>query len=479
MKYRLEKDSLGEMKVPVNAYYGAQTQRAVENFQISNLRFSYQFIQSLALIKKFSAKVNAELGLLDKDIAEVIISVAEDIVNDDYSSEFVIDIFQTGSGTSTNMNMNEVISNIAIEKIGGKKGDKNSVHPNDHVNLGQSSNDVIPTAIHIALIKSITFDLIPSLEILANALQKKSIEFDQVIKTGRTHLQDATPITLGQEFTGYYGQIQNGVEKLNDTLKWLSKVALGGTAVGTGINTHKDFARLVCKEIAKSTNLGIIETDNHFQAQSTIDAISGTAGVIKSLSPHKFKIHLVKNIDSIAFFNHMKICNDIRWMGSGPRSGLGEINLPAVAPGSSIMPGKVNPVIAESFLQVCAQVYGNCCTVELSAQTGNFELNVMLPVVAHNILESVEIMAKSAVNFSEKCITDLEATEQGSNSVHRGLSMVTALVPEIGYDLSAKIVQEVERTGKTVEEIAIEKTDLSPSKIKEILDPFNMINPGL
>ena len=462
MKYRLEKDSLGEMKVPVNAYYGAQTQRAVENFQISNLRFSYQFIQSLALIKKSSAKVNAQLGLLDKDIAEIIISVAEDIINGDYLSEFVIDIFQTGSGTSTNMNMNEVISNIAIEKIGRQKGDKNSVHPNDHVNLGQSSNDVIPTAIHIALAKSITFDLIPSLEILANALQKKSVEFDKVIKTGRTHLQDATPITLGQEFSGYYGQIQNGVEKLNDTLKWLSKVALGGTAVGTGTNTHKDFARLVCKEIAKSTNLEIIETDNHFQAQSTIDAISGTAGVIKSLS-----------------LSIMKICNDIRWMGSGPRSGLGEINLPAVAPGSSIMPGKVNPVIAESFLQVCAQVYGNCSTVELSAQTGNFELNVMLPVVAHNILESVEIMAKSAVNFSEKCITDLEATEQGPNSVHRGLSMVTALVPEIGYDLSAKIAQEAERTGKTVEEIAIEKTDLSASKIKEILDPFKMINPGL
>ena len=462
MKYRLEKDSLGEMKVPVNAYYGAQTQRAVENFQISNLRFSYQFIQSLALIKKFSAKVNAQLGLLDKDIAEIIISVAEDIINGDYLSEFVIDIFQTGSGTSTNMNMNEVISNIAIEKIGGKKGYKNSVHPNDHVNLGQSSNDVIPTAIHIALTKSITFDLIPSLEILANALQKKSVEFDKVIKTGRTHLQDATPITLGQEFSGYCGQIQNGVEKLNDTLKWLSKVALGGTAVGTGINTHKDFARLVCKEIAKSTNLEIIETDNHFQAQSTIDAISGTAGVIKSLS-----------------LSIMKICNDIRWMGSGPRSGLGEVNLPAVAPGSSIMPGKVNPVIAESFLQVCAQIYGNCCAVELSAQTGNFELNVMLPVVAHNILESVEIMAKSAVNFSKKCIVGLEATELGPKSVHKSLSMVTALVPEIGYDLSAKIAQEAERTGKTVEEIAIEKTNLSPSKIKEILDPFKMINPGL
>jgi len=462
MKYRLEKDSLGEMKVPANAYYGAQTQRAVENFQISNLRFSYQFIQSLALIKKSSAKVNAQLGLLDKGIAEIIISVAEDIINGNYLSEFVIDIFQTGSGTSTNMNMNEVISNIAIEKIGRQKGDKNSVHPNDHVNLGQSSNDVIPTAIHIALAKSITFDLIPSLEILANALQMKSVEFDKVIKTGRTHLQDATPITLGQEFSGYYGQIQNGVEKLNDTLKWLSKVALGGTAVGTGINTHKDFARLVCKEIAKSTNLEIIETDNHFQAQSTIDAISGTAGVIKSLS-----------------LSIMKICNDIRWMGSGPRSGLGEINLPTVAPGSSIMPGKVNPVIAESFLQVCAQIYGNCCAVELSAQTGNFELNVMLPVVAHNILESVEIMAKSAVNFSKKCIEGLEATELGPKSVHKGLSMVTALVPEIGYDLSAKIAQEAERTGKTVEEIAVEKTNLSPSKIKEILDPFKMINPGL
>ena len=459
---RKEKDSMGEVLVPDDAYYGAQTQRAVDNFQVSSRRIPRTLIESIGMIKKSAAIVNHKLNKIDLSIKNAIVKASDEVISGKHNNQFVVDIFQTGSGTSTNMNSNEVISNRANEILGHKRGEKFPVHPNDHVNLGQSSNDVIPTAIHIALIKSITFDLIPSLEILAKALKKKSIEFDRTIKTGRTHLQDATPITLGQEFSGYYGQVQNGIEKLNDSLKWLSKVALGGTAVGTGINTHKDFARLVCKEIAKSTNLEIIETDNHFQAQSTIDGISGTAGVIKSLS-----------------LSIMKICNDIRWMGSGPRSGLGEINLPAVAPGSSIMPGKVNPVIAESFLQVCAQVYGNCSTVELSAQTGNFELNVMLPVVAHNILESVEIMAKSAVNFSEKCITDLEATEQGPNSVHRGLSMVTALVPEIGYDLSAKIAQEAERTGKTVEEIAIEKTDLSPSKIKEILDPFKMINPGL
>jgi len=461
MKYRLEKDSLGEMKVPVNAYYGAQTQRAVENFQISNLRFSYQFIQSLALIKKFSAKVNAELGLLDKDIAEVIISVAEDIVNDDYSSEFVIDIFQTGSGTSTNMNMNEVISNIAIEKIGGKKGDKNSVHPNDHVNLGQSSNDVIPTAIHIALIKSITFDLIPSLEILANALQKKSIEFDQVIKTGRTHLQDATPITLGQEFTGYYGQIQNGVEKLNDTLKWLSKVALGGTAVGTGINTHKDFARLVCKEIAKSTNLGIIETDNHFQAQSTIDAISGTAGVIKSLS-----------------LSIMKICNDIRWMGSGPRSGLGEINLPAVAPGSSIMPGKVNPTQSEAVTMVCVKVIGNHNGITIAGSHGHFELNVFKPLIIHNILQSIEIMSDSAKTFALYCVKGIKADKKRIKYLlDNSLMLVTALAPKIGYDKAAQIAKTAHKNGTTLKEEVIKAGLIHKNEYDKIMNPIKMTKP--
>tara|TARA_B110000116_G_scaffold52699_1_gene44247 strand:- start:1124 stop:2512 length:1389 start_codon:yes stop_codon:yes gene_type:complete len=462
MKYRIEKDSLGEMQVPENAYYGAQTQRAVENFKISNLRFSEQFIKSLALIKKSAAIVNNKLGLIENDVSKIIIDVSDEIISGKYMNEFVIDIFQTGSGTSTNMNINEVIANIAAEKMGGEKGDKNVIHPNDHVNLGQSSNDVIPTAIHLALIESISIKLIPSLNLLSNEIQSKSKEFESVIKTGRTHLQDATPITLGQEFYGYYGQISNAIKKLNDSINWLSEVALGGTAVGTGINTHKDFSKMVCKELSTELGLKINETENHFQAQSTIDAISATSGIIKSI-----------------VLSIMKICNDIRWMGSGPRGGFGEINLPSVAPGSSIMPGKVNPVIAESFLQVCAHVYGNCSTVELSAQTGNFELNVMLPVAAHNILESVDLISHSAVNFSEKCISGLEATDEGPKSVDRGLSMVTALVPEIGYDLSAKIAQEAEKSGRNISEVAIEMTDLSEQKINDVLDPFKMINPGL
>ena len=462
MKYRIEKDSLGEMKVPEDAYYGAQTQRAVENFKISNLKFSEQFIQSLAIIKRNAAKVNFKLGLINKDVSDLIVSVTNEISDGSYSDEFVIDIFQTGSGTSTNMNMNEVIANIAAEKSGGLRGDKSIIHPNDHVNLGQSSNDVIPTAMHLALIQSIQSKLIPSLNMMADELNSKSNEFKDVIKTGRTHLQDATPITLGQEFHGYYGQITKGIEKLIDSNKWLSEVALGGTAVGTGINTHEEFAKLVCEEISSELGLEIKETDNHFQAQSTIDAVTATAGIIKSIS-----------------LSIMKICNDIRWMGSGPRGGFGEIILPSVAPGSSIMPGKVNPVIAESFLQVCAQVYGNCSTVELSSQTGNFELNVMLPVCTHNILESVELISNSAVNFSEKCIRGLKASDEGPKTVDNGLSMVTALVPEIGYDLSAKIAQEAEKSGRTISEVALEMTDLTEEKIKNILDPFKMINPGL
>ncbi|MFL2763233.1 MAG: class II fumarate hydratase [Dehalococcoidia bacterium] len=462
MKYRIEKDSLGEMQVPEDAYYGAQTQRAVENFKISNLKFSEQFIQSLAIIKRNAAKVNFKLGLINKDVSDLIVNVTNEISNGNYSDEFVIDIFQTGSGTSTNMNMNEVIANIAAEKSGGQRGDKSIIHPNDHVNLGQSSNDVIPTAMHLALIQSIQSKLIPSLSMMADELNTKSNEFKDVIKTGRTHLQDATPITLGQEFHGYSGQITKGIEKLIDSNKWLSEVALGGTAVGTGINTHEQFAKLVCEEISSELGLEIKETDNHFQAQSTIDAVTATAGIIKSIS-----------------LSIMKICNDIRWMGSGPRGGFGEIILPSVAPGSSIMPGKVNPVIAESFLQVCAQVYGNCSTVELSSQTGNFELNVMLPVCTHNILESVELISNSAVNFSEKCIRGLKASDEGPKTVDKGLSMVTALVPEIGYDLSAKIAQEAEKSGRTIAEVALEMTDLTEEKIKNILDPFKMINPGL
>ena len=460
MDMRLEKDSMGELEVPSKALYGGNTRRAQLNFPISNLRFGRSFIKSLGLIKQSAAETNLELGLIEKDIADAIISSAQEVIDGDHDESFVVDIFQTGSGTSTNMNVNEVISNLSILKLGGIIGSRNPVHPNDHVNKGQSSNDVIPTAIHIAAAISIKDDLIPSMKILESSLEKKSKEFWEIVKTGRTHLQDATPIRLGQEFKGYLGQVKNSINKIELALNELSILALGGTAVGTGIGMNPEFCGEVIKRIGDKTEIKFSETDNHFQSQSTIDGIVFASGIIRS-----YAVSL------------MKIANDIRWLGSGPRAGIGEISLPEVQPGSSIMPGKVNPVIAESITMICAQVMGNDQTVSIAGQSGNFELNVMMPVAAHNLLESIEILSTGSKNFSEQCIDGLEATSKGPQMVNQGLAICTALAPKIGYDKAADIAHKASLSGETIKEVALKETDLSSEDLDVILEPLSMTEP--
>ena len=461
-RYRRERDSMGEFKVPSDAYYGANTMRAVLNFPISELRFSRSFIEAVANIKLAAAQTNMELGLLENNLGEAIIKAATEVAAGDFDDQFVVDIFQTGSGTSTNMNVNEVISNRAIEILGGEIGSKTPVHPNDHVNIGQSSNDVIPTAIHLAAVGAIKNSLVPSLEKLEKSLSKKAEEFMPIIKTGRTHLQDATPVRLGQEFLGHAGQIQRGIERSNHALKELAEVALGGTAVGTGVNTHPEFATKVCKRLSRSLGVEIKETENHFQSQSTLDNVVESSGSMKTIA-----------------VSLMKIANDIRWMGSGPRGGFGEIELPEVQPGSSIMPGKVNPVIPESVCQVSAQVIGNDATVSIAGQSGNFEINVMMPVAAYNFLQSIELLARASENLADQCVDGLKATDKGPEMVERGLAIVTTLVPHIGYDASADIAHKAQATGQTVLEVAIIETDLEESELREILNPESMTEPGV
>ena len=461
-KVRLERDSMGEFEVPADAYYGAQTMRAVVNFPISDLRFSRAFIRAMGLIKQAAAEVNLELGLLDGRLAEAIGKASQEIAEGKLDDQFVVDIFQTGSGTSTNMNANEVISNRAIEVLGGEIGSRTPVHPNDHVNIGQSSNDVIPTAIHISALASIEGHLIPALQGLQSELEARAAEFMPVIKTGRTHLQDATPIRLGQEFAGYAGQIERGIARLRHAQDELSEVALGGTAVGTGVNTHPQFAEKVCARLSDRLGVPIRETASHFQAQNSLDAIVEASGSLKTLA-----------------VSLMKICNDIRWLGSGPRAGLGEIELPEVQPGSSIMPGKVNPVIPESVCQVAAQVIGNDATIAVAGQSGNFEINVMMPVAAHNLLQSIDLMASATRNLTDQCIKGLKATDKGPEMVEKGLAIATSLVPHIGYDAAAAIAKEAQSTGKTVKEVAAERTDLSAEELEDILDPSSMTEPGL
>ncbi len=458
---RVERDSMGEMQVPAAAYYGASTQRAVLNFPISDLRFPRQFIRALGQIKLAAAEVNAALGTLDTSIAAAIVQVAQEVIDGKLDEHFVLDIFQTGSGTSTNMNANEVIANRASELLGGTRGSRR-VHANDHVNFGQSSNDVIPTTIHLAALVSIEHDLIPALQGLQRALQQKADEFMPVIKTGRTHLQDATPIRLGQEFSGYAGQIERGIARLRHAQQELSEVALGGTAVGTGVNTHPEFSARVCERLAVMNGITVRETSNHFQAQSTLDNIVEASGTLNTLA-----------------VSLMKIANDIRWLGSGPRAGIGEIDLPVVQPGSSIMPGKVNPVIAESVCMVCAQVMGNSTTITIAGQAGNFEINVMMPVAAYNTLQSIGLLAAAAQNFSEQCVKGLRATAKGPEMVERGLAICTALAPIIGYDAAASISKLAYSTGKTIREVACERTDLSEDELDRILDPAAMTRPGL
>ena len=458
---RIERDSMGEMQVPIDAYYGASTQRAVLNFPISDLRFPREFIRALGQIKQAAAQVNEGLGLVDPQVAEAIARAAQEVIDGKLDNHFVLDIFQTGSGTSTNMNANEVIANRASELLGGSRGSR-KVHPNDHVNFGQSSNDVIPTAIHLAALVSIEHDLLPALRGLQQALQQKADEFMPIVKTGRTHLQDATPIRLGQEFLGYAGQIERGIARLRHAQNELSEVALGGTAVGTGVNTHPEFAQRVTVLLSEMTGVTVRETSNHFQAQSTLDNVVEASGSLNTLA-----------------VSLMKIANDIRWLGSGPRAGIGEIDLPAVQPGSSIMPGKVNPVIAESVCMACAQVIGNSTTITVAGQSGNFEINVMMPVTAYNLLQSIRLLAAVSRNFTEQCVKGIQATTRGPEMVERGLAICTSLAPVIGYDAAANISKEAYKTGKTIREVARERTNLTEEELDRILDPASMTKPGL
>lgn len=449
---------MGTMRVPAEAYYGASTQRAVQNFPISDLRFPRSFIRALALIKVCAAQVNKRHGALDASQATAIGKAAREVASGKFDGQFVVDIFQTGSGTSTNMNANEVIATRAREILGGARVDRSLIHPNDHVNHGQSSNDVIPTATHIAALIDIHGQLLPALRLLHDCLVRKATEFMAVIKTGRTHLQDATPITLGQEFMGYAGQIERAIARIEHACERLSEVALGGTAVGTGINTHPQFAAQVCFKLSKTLGFPIRETDNHFQAQSTMDEVVEVSGILKTVA-----VSLIK------------IANDIRWLGSGPRAGFGEIALPEVQPGSSIMPGKVNPVIAESLLQVAAQVIGNDATITYAGQSGAFELNVMQPVAAYNLLQSIALLASACDNFRERCLEEIAATSTGPELVRSGLMLATALVPAIGYDTAASIAHEASQTGESILTVALRRTFLPQEQLEALLDPFKMI----
>ncbi len=458
---RLERDSMGELEVPAQAYYGGNTRRAELNFPISNLRLGRSFIKAIGQIKQAAAFVNLDLGAIEPDIAKAIIDSSQRVIEGEFDDQFVVDVFQTGSGTSTNMNANEVISNVAIESIGGTLGSRTPVHPNDHVNKGQSSNDVFPSTIHLAAAGAIKDDLMPALQELEDSLRTKSQEFWEIVKTGRTHLQDATPIRLGQEFLGYAGQLELGRKRAEKALAELSVLALGGTAVGTGIGMHPQFSRRVINRLAELTGLDLSETTNHFQAQSTLDAVVSASGELKSIA-----------------VGMLKIANDLRWLGSGPRAGIGEIMLPEVQPGSSIMPGKVNPVIPESVTMVSAQVIGNDTTIAIAGQSGNFELNVMMPVAAHNILESIELLTSSAKNLARQCINGLTATDKGPEMVMEGLAICTALAPIIGYDAAASIAHEASKNGETIKEVAMRVTDLNSTQLDEILEPLSMTEPN-
>ena len=459
---RIEKDSMGEVEVPDDAYYGASTQRAVDNFPISDLRFGRRFIEALGMIKSVAASVNAESGLLDGDIAEAIVSAAEEVVVGVHDGQFVVDIFQTGSGTSTNMNANEVIANRASELLGHGRGSKH-VHPNDHVNAGQSSNDVIPTAIHVAGAATLRRETIPALERLAGALEAKSREFDDVVKSGRTHLMDATPVRLGQEFGGYAAQVRKGIERLQAALPGLEELALGGTAVGTGINAPEGFAAAVIGKLAERTGYPFREADDHFEAQGGKDAAVHASGALRTVAVSLFKI-----------------ANDIRWLGSGPRTAIGELKLPETQPGSSIMPGKVNPVMAEMVMQVVAQVIGNDAAVAWAGANGNLELNVMMPVLTHNLIESAELIAAAADAFREKAVEGLEANEErAATLLAQNIIIVTALAPKIGYDAAAKVAKEAFASGRGVREVALEMSVLPENELDAALDLRSMTEGGV
>lgn len=454
-QFRTESDSMGEFQVPIGAKFGASTARATENFPISALRFSRVFIRSLGEIKKACAVVNKKNNLLDDELAKAIVDSAQEIIDGKYDKDFVVDIFQTGSGTSTNMNINEVIANLASEKI------NKEVHPNDHVNMSQSSNDVIPTATNLASLLSIKEDggLLNYLSILNENLNSKAKEWADVYKNGRTHLMDATPVTLGQEFDGYANLIQSRIKDIENSLQGVSELPIGGTAVGSGINAPNGFGSDVADVLQKALNINFQEAKNHFSRQGSRDEIVQLSGTLKTLASSLFKIS-----------------NDIRWMGSGPISGLNELKIPALQPGSSIMPGKVNPVIPEMMMQVCAQVIGNDAAVTFSGTNGNFELNTMLPVMAHNILESIELLTNGIKVFNEKLLIGLEPNiEKMESNTQKNPILVTALVPKLGYDTAAQIAKESISTNKTIKEVLLEKELLSESEIDDLLNLKKLI----
>jgi fumarate hydratase class II len=461
MEYRLERDTMGEIKVPADALWRAQTQRAVENFPISGGRLERRHIQALALIKGAAAAVNAELGVLDDAAAEVIEIAATEVADGTHDDQFPIDVFQTGSGTSSNMNTNEVIATIAAGRLGGRVG----VHPNDHVNASQSSNDVFPTSIHLAATAAISADLIPALEYLASALEAKADEFAEVVKSGRTHLMDATPVTLGQEFSGYAAQMRLGVERLRSTLPRVAELPLGGTAVGTGINTPPGFAARVIAVLAERTGLPLTEARNHFEAQGARDALVEASGQLRTVAVGMYKI-----------------ANDIRWMGSGPTAGLRELHLPDLQPGSSIMPGKVNPVVPEAVRQVCAQVIGNDAAIAFAGSQGDFELNVMLPVIARNLLESIRLLTNVGRLFADRCVAGIEANVEVCRTyAESSPSIVTPLNRYLGYDEAATIAKQALREGKTIRQVVIERGHLNgkltEAQLDEALDVLGMTHP--
>ena len=461
--HRIEKDSLGEIEVPANVYWGAQSERARRNFPVSGLRFQRRFVQALGLIKGECAAVNAEMGIVEQRLAEAIRAAAAEVYDGKLDEHFPLDIFQTGSGTSSNMNANEVISNRAIEILGGTMGSKQPVHPNDHVNAGQSSNDVIPTAIHVSAYAAIAEDLEPALARLVDALDAKAKEFDDVVKIGRTHLQDAVPIRLGQEFGGYAQQVRNGLARLATVKPRLAELALGGTAVGTGLNAPPGFADRVIARMAERTGHPFVPAPNKFEALAAKDAAVEASGALNTIAA-----------------SFTKIANDLRWLASGPRCGIGEISLPSLQPGSSIMPGKVNPVIPEMTLMVAAQVVGNHQTVTIGGMSGNFDLNVMMPVIAFNLLQSVQLLSSAADLLVERCVAGITANrERCEELVELSLSMVTALAPKIGYDRAAEIAKESVRTGKTVRQLCEEKQVLPPDELAAVLDARAQTEGGI
>jgi fumarate hydratase, class II len=461
MDHRIETDSMGEIRVPAEAYWGAQTQRSTENFRIGGHRFPREFIYALGVVKKACALTNADLGNLEPEIAEAISQAADEVIAGDLDDHFPLVVWQTGSGTQTNMNANEVIANRAIEIMGGERGTKTPVHPNDHCNRAQSSNDTIPTAMHVAAVDRLVNRLLPELTRLRDVLRDKAEAFEDVVKIGRTHLQDATPVTLGQEFSGYATQIDHGIRRVEQSLHFLQELAQGGTAVGTGLNTHPDFARKVAERIADITKLPFRTAENKFEALAAHDAIVEASGALK-----------------VVACSLMKIANDVRWLASGPRCGIGEIAIPENEPGSSIMPGKVNPTQCEAITMVCCQVMGNDAAISIGGSQGNFELNVYKPMMIHNLLESARILADGCESFNDRCVAGIEPRPANIQAnLERSLMLVTALNPVIGYDNAAKVAKEAFRSERTLKEVALEMGLLDEATFDKTVDPKLMIHP--